>query len=114
VWAWAVLKKRWGHGRATWPRIPADVRECASWSTVGAGKAELTGGSHSAVRERERANAGGKRLDVWRIGPSRQRGKRGARAEATSADCLAPPGRERGKSERAGKETSSDRWSYFG
>jgi hypothetical protein len=50
-------------------------------------------GSHGVARER--AGAQGQRLGVWRSGPARQIGKRGARVEATGADSLAPLGRER-------------------
>jgi hypothetical protein len=52
VRVWAVLKRSWGHGRATWPRIPTNVREGARWSTTGAGKAGLAGRSHGVARER--------------------------------------------------------------
>jgi hypothetical protein len=42
-------------GRATWPGISACVRECERASPRrGKGKAELTGRSHGAARERER------------------------------------------------------------
>jgi hypothetical protein len=93
VRARAGLKKELG----TWAGDVAEdsgdrARVRALWSTTGAGKAELAGGgSHGATRER--AGARGQRLGVWRSGPARQRGKRGARAEETGADSLAPLGR---------------------
>jgi hypothetical protein len=46
-------------GRATWSGISTYVRECArAGPRWGAGKAELTGWSRSAVRERERVRRG--------------------------------------------------------
>jgi hypothetical protein len=49
-------KGSWGRGRAMWPGIPANVRECAHASPQRVvGKAELTGGSHDTVRENGRA-----------------------------------------------------------
>jgi hypothetical protein len=51
-----MLKRELGRGRATWPGIPANVRECTRagprWV---AGKAELTGGSHGVARENRHA-----------------------------------------------------------
>jgi hypothetical protein len=57
----------------------SDVRECARWSTAGAGRAELTGEAHGAARRR--ASARGQRLGDWQNGPAKQREKRGARAK---------------------------------
>jgi hypothetical protein len=58
------------------------ARVRARWSTASAGRAELTGEAHDTHREREREGEGtGQQLSDWRIGPVRQRGKRGARAK---------------------------------
>jgi hypothetical protein len=57
VRARAVLKKGLGCGRATWPRIPATCANEHAGPRRGAGKAELTGGSHGAARERESGRA---------------------------------------------------------
>jgi hypothetical protein len=55
VWARAVLKKElgaWAGDMAGDLGVRARVRAC--WSTVGAGKAELTGRFHGAARKRAR------------------------------------------------------------
>jgi hypothetical protein len=94
------LKRSWGVGRAMWPRIPAT---CASARSLvhggrGEGEADREGPRH---REREKGRVG-QQLDVWQNGPARQRGKRGTGGGggATSADKLAPLGREGGGNAR--------------
>jgi hypothetical protein len=56
-------------------------RRCARALVHGGrgGGGELTGEAHDAARER--ASAWGQRLGDWRTRPTRQRGKRGARAK---------------------------------
>jgi hypothetical protein len=61
-------------------------------STVGAGRAELTGRVHGAEREKGRT---GQQLSAWQRGPARQRGKRGTEGETTGANRSAPADRER-------------------
>ena len=80
-------------------RIPATCARAGS--RRGAGKAELTGGAHGASRER--ASAWGNDLTSGKVG-SQGRGKRGARAKGTSADILAPLGRERERVSARGKK----------
>jgi hypothetical protein len=43
--------KRAGRGQSDVAEDPGDVRECARWSTVGAGRAELTVEAHGIERE---------------------------------------------------------------
>jgi hypothetical protein len=97
--------RAWAERHCRGSRRRAQVR--ARWSTVGAGRAELTRKAHNTEREKGRV---GQRLDVWQNGPARQRGKRDVRGGgATGADKLAPLGRER-EGEAREAETATDRW----
>ena len=87
-------KRSWGRGRATWPGIPASVRDCArAGPRRVAGKAELTGGSHGAARENGHAT---KRFSELTRRAREAERQKGARARATGADRGAPQGRGRG------------------
>jgi hypothetical protein len=69
VRARAVLKKELGAWAGDVARdlgVHARVRAC--WSTTDAGKAELTGRSHGATRERERASGGNRMSVFWTRG----------------------------------------------
>jgi hypothetical protein len=85
VRARAVLKKElgaWAGYVAEDLGVPVRVRAC--WSTMGAGKAELTGRSHGAARERESGRAGVTVRSTEEAGP-RGRGARGRRQLAPIA-----------------------------
>jgi hypothetical protein len=83
----------WARGRASWPR---NLATCASahapvHSERGGGRTDRTG-----PRRRERRKGrGGQRLDDWRSGPTRQRGRGSTRVKETGADRSAPLGSER-------------------
>jgi hypothetical protein len=82
--AGGAKKEDGGRGRATWPRIPGNVRGCArAGPQWGAGKAELTRGCHGTAREREWARRGNI-LVTGEAGP-RGRGARGKRQLAPKA-----------------------------
>jgi hypothetical protein len=82
------------HGRATWPGISACVRKCArAGPRRGAGKAELTGGSHGAARGN---GCAGKQFGVLtRLAREAER-ERSTQARETGDDRAAPLGRGRG------------------
>jgi hypothetical protein len=71
-----------------------DMRECARWSTMGAGRVELVGEAHSAEREDGRVGATARCLAEQAREAEREEGRAG---EETGVDSLAPLGRERGR-----------------
>jgi hypothetical protein len=78
VSASGAQKGSWGAWAGVVAEDFGDVRE--RWSTAGAGGGgDLKGEAHDPARER--ASAWGQRLGDWRTRPTRQRGKRGARAK---------------------------------
>jgi hypothetical protein len=94
-----VLERELGCGRATWPGIPASVRECArAGPRRVAGKAKLTGRSQGAARESGGAAKRFSELTRWAREAEREKG-----ARATGADRAAPLGRGRGGGARAGR-----------
>jgi hypothetical protein len=60
--AGGAQKGSWGTWAGVVAKNSGDVR--TRWSTMGAGRAELTGKAHSAERERERGRAG-QWLSAW-------------------------------------------------
>jgi hypothetical protein len=98
--------RAWVERRGRGSRRRARVR--ARWSTVGAGRAELTGKAYGAEREREGAHGATARCLAERAHEAeREKGREGG--GATGADKLAPLGRER-EGEARGAETAADRW----
>jgi hypothetical protein len=86
------LKRGWGVGRATWPRIPAT---CASACSLVHGRRGEGGTDRGGPRRREREKGRvGQRLVDWRTGPARQRESE-REGEETGTDNLAPLGSER-------------------
>jgi hypothetical protein len=62
------FRARWGHGRATWLGIPANVRECArAGPRRVTGKAELIEESHGVEREEGHAREGDCHTQFWKV-----------------------------------------------
>jgi hypothetical protein len=93
-------KRSWGRGAGDVAEDSDErVQVRACWSMAGAGRAK--------------PGARGQRLSVWWSGPTRQRGKRGARAEATDADSVAPLGRQREGVSALGRELPLTRGAHL-
>jgi hypothetical protein len=84
-------------GQAMWPGISTCVRG-GPWRF--AGKAELTGRSYGAAREKQAR--GGNDSMCWQVEPTRPRETAGTRARANGADKLGPLGSERERGRIAG------------
>jgi hypothetical protein len=110
VGAGGAQKGAGARGRASWLGISACVHECARVGPRrGAGKAELTGRSHGAARERESGRTGVTARRADEAGPRGREGKERTGEGNWRRQC-GPTGQRQGERERAGKETTADRW----